>query len=177
MDVLGQTVRRNETRRKIWKIQKSCLSYLLLCNKLPQSQWLVTYTRLFVRDSVDVLFGADPREDCSSTHRCQPSSPGARGSEVPHCHVRQQGWRQAAVSMFLPQACFPLQQVSSGFFLYMVAQKLSLLKVCNSQHHFCHILSHQASQDLGGARDTTLQIAGTACTTGMGRPTGDCLCR
>lgn len=178
MDVLGQTVRRNETRRKIWKIQKSCLSYLLLCNKLPQSQWLVTYTRLFARDSVDVLFGAEPREDCSSPpHMVSAKLTWARGSEVPHCHVWQPGWRQAAVSMFLPQACFPLQQVSSGFFLYMVAQKLSLLKVCNSQHHFCHILSHQASRDLGGTRDTTLQIAGTACTTGMGRPTGDCLCR
>lgn len=48
------------------KYRNPVSSYLLLCNKLPQSQWLVTYTRLFARDSADVLSGAEPREDCSS---------------------------------------------------------------------------------------------------------------
>lgn len=103
MDVLGQTVRRNETRRKIWTLQKSCLSYLLLCNKLPQSQWLVTYTRLFAHDSVDVLFGAEPREDCSSPHMVSAKltwGQRIRGASPAICGSRAGGRLQSPCSCY-----------------------------------------------------------------------------
>lgn len=136
MDVLGQTVRRNETRRKIWTLQKSCLSYLLLCNKLPQSQWLVTYTRLFAHDSVDVLFGAEPREDCSSPHRCQPSSPGARGSEVPHLPYVAAGLaagschKHASLSSRLARASFFTWWLRNCPFLRSVIHSITSATFC-----------------------------------------------
>lgn len=114
---------------------------------------------LFARDSVDVQFGGRAQRGLfiSSPHGVsQASSPGAVGPKVPHCHAWEQFWLQAAASMFLLQACFPLQQVSLDFFVYMVAQKLPLLKVCNSEPHFCLPHSVPLGQArLGGARDTT----------------------
>lgn len=146
------------------------LSVIYSPTSYPESQWFVISTILFAGSSVDVQFGAELREDCSSlpTGR-RPGSPGLEGPRglSATCGSRA-GCRPPSVCVPETSMLPALQQDSLDCLPHMVAQKLPLLKVCN-----CHSITSATFRHprLQGEGAETLLLDGqdSVCIQGWGK--------